>query len=316
MSGDGPAPLLDRVVADDEAGTRLDSLLAAWLDEPRARAQDRLGAGEVRVGRSVAVKSRRVSAGDRVVVATPPDHEVPPAPALDVRWRDEHLAVVAKPAGLLVHAGAGAPPWRSGAKIEPTLVDALTAAGIPLAAGDDPVRPGIVHRLDRGTSGLLVVASTEAARQGLAALFARHDVDRRYWALVEGVPTPASATIDAPIARSTSHRTRFTVAPGGRHAVSHYDVVEPHRKTAVVDVRLETGRTHQVRVHLAAVGHKVAGDTLYAADAALSARLGLTRPALHARRLGFTHPVTREPIVCDDPLPPDLATALTTARTL
>ncbi|MBA3622004.1 MAG: hypothetical protein H0W51_06750 [Euzebyales bacterium] len=171
-----------------------------------------------------------------------------------------------------------------------------------------------MHRLDRGTSGLLVVAKTDRALHGLLALFRHHDVDRRYWALVDGVPEPARATIAAAVARSTAHRTRFRVDPGGRPAVSHYDLVEDYGRASVVEVRLETGRTHQVRVHMAAVGHPVCGDLAYGAAPAVRADLGLDRPALHAAHLGFDHPVTGQRIDLDEPLPADLQRALARLR--
>lgn len=290
-----------RVAEASDAGGRLDQVLAAWLGEARSRSQQRIAAGEVTVGGVITAKSHRVKAGERVTVAEPiPAKPAEEPPTVPVRFRDDHLVVVAKPAGLVVHAGAGAH--------EATLVDALRLQGVQLAASQDAARPGIVHRLDKGTSGLLVVASTEAARAGLISTFQRHDVERVYCALVEGVPDPARATIDAPIARSRTNRTRFAVDAEGRRAVSHYDVVVDHGRAAEVTVRLETGRTHQVRVHLAAVGHPVLADTAYGASP-LGARLGLDHPALHASRLAFDHPVTGERIAVDEPLPADLAAA-------
>lgn len=296
--------LLERVVGPDEEGWRVDVLVAQWLDEPRGRASQRLGLGLVRVDGEPVAKSRRVHAGERVLV-----EESAPAPAraqtidpVPVRYSDEHVAVVAKPAGLVVHAGAGT-------RGSLTLVAVLQDMGMPLAPADDPQRPGIVHRLDRGTSGLLVIAKTGVAREALVATFQRHAVDRRYWALVDGVPRPPSATIDAPIGRSGRNRTKFTVAADGRRAVTHYDVITDHGRAAVLTVRLETGRTHQVRVHMSAVGHPVAGDRVYGASASLTAELHLERPALHAARLGFDHPVSGERIVVDEPLPPDLVRA-------
>lgn len=289
---------------------RVDVLVASWLGEPRGRAQAAVDAGLVTVDGVVVPKSRRVAAGARVVVAdAAAEVERPAPPEIAVRYRDDHLAVIAKPAGLVVHAGAG-----TGNAM--TLVEALQAAGVPLAAGDDPGRPGIVHRLDRGTSGLLVVASSQEARAGLVDVFKRHDVDRRYWAIVDGVPEPPAATIDAPIGRSGRNRTKFTVATDGRAAVTHYDVEETFGRAAVLTVRLETGRTHQVRVHLSAVGHPVAGDSVYGASPALARELGLQRPALHARRLGFDHPVTGERIEVDEPLPADLVGAEHSLRSL
>ncbi len=294
--------LLDRVVDGDDAGRRIDQAVAAWLVLSRNQVVDRLSRGQVLVDDAPVAKSHRLEAGQRVTVLAPQDAgaDVPPPP-VPVRHEDEHLLVVAKPAGLVVHRGAGT----RGA----TLVDALLAMGVPLADVGDAERPGIVHRLDRGTSGLLVVAKSPTAARGLQALFARHDIDREYWALVDGVPDPPVATIDAPIARSTTHRTRFTTADGGREAVTHYDVIVDHGTCAEVRVRLETGRTHQVRVHLSAVGHPVAGDPTYGASAH-GASLGLTRPALHARHLGFVHPVTGAPVAVTEPLPDDLVAAV------
>lgn len=295
--------ILERQVSAEDDGRRADVVVAGWLGEPRARAQERLSAGQVIVEGQQAAKSRRLRAGEHVAVAAPPPAgPVAAPPPVPLRHDDPDLCVVAKPAGLVVHAGSSV---RS-----PTLVDALQAMGVPLADTGDADRPGIVHRLDRGTSGLLVVAKTHAAAEGLRWLFRRHEVDRRYWALVEGVPQPPSATIDAPIARSVAHRHRFAVDAGGRHAVSHYDVEEAVGNAAVVRVRLETGRTHQVRVHLAAVGHPVCGDRVYGA-----ARFaGLDRPALHAERLSFAHPVTGARVDVTEPLPQDLVTALASLR--
>ena len=294
---------LERVVPPSEDGKRIDVVLAGWLSEPRVRTQQRLAAGEVTVDGASVAKSHRVRAGERVrVLAPPPLAPLDKPPAVPIRWEDQHLAVIAKPAGLVVHAGAG--------QGSPTLVDALRQMGVPLAPSPDPTRPGIVHRLDRGTSGLLVVAKTAVAYSGLTQVFAAHAVDRRYWAIVDGVPDPFRATIDAPIARSAAVRTRFQVQDPGRRAVSHYDVIEAFGRAATLEVRLETGRTHQVRVHLAAIGHPVAGDRSYGASPTLAAELELFRPALHARLLGLSHPVTGERIEVTEPLPADLSAAL------
>lgn len=281
---------------------RLDAALASWMGEPRARTQRRIAAGQVRVDRAQPAKSHRLAPGERIVVARPAPLE-PPAPpdSVPVRWRDDHVLVVAKPAGLVVHPGAGV----SGG----TLVDALRAMGEPLAAGDDPDRPGIVHRLDRGTSGLLLVARTETARVALQEALARRMVRRGYWALVDGVPRERAAVIDAPIARHPRHRTIYTTAPDGRRAVTRYEIAVDHGRAAELDVGLETGRTHQVRVHLAAIGHPVCGDRVYGASP-LGADLGLTRPALHAGTIAFDHPVTGERIEVTEPLPADLQAAV------
>ena len=296
-------PELDRVAEPGDEGLRVDVVLAGWLDEPRGRVQERLDAGLVRINGEQAAKSRRIQPGDRITVeALPPAAATPPPPPVPVRYEDDDVAVVAKPAGLVVHTGAGT-------RGSPTLVQALTAMGMTLAPGDDPDRPGIVHRLDRGTSGLLVIAKTERARTVLIATFSTHAVQRQYWAMVDGEPTPASATIDAPIGRSGRNRTKFTVANDGRSAVTHYDVQEAHGRASVLRVRLETGRTHQVRVHMAAVGHPVSGDGVYGASAVVARELDLQRPALHAAVLGFDHPVTGARVQVSEPLPPELVAA-------
>lgn len=296
------AAALDRYATDHDAGARLDAVLARWTGEPRAEVQRRIAAGDVVVDDRRPRKSHLVQPGERIVVAAPAPASPPPTPEpVPVRWRDAHLLVVAKPAGLVVHPGAGVS--------EGTLVDALQAMGEQLAPGDDPERPGIVHRLDRGTSGLLLVARTEIARQRLQQALAERGVRRRYWALVEGVPRERTATIDAPIARHPRKRTVFTTAPDGRTAVTHYTVTAEHGRAAELDVTLETGRTHQVRVHLSAIGHPVCADRAYGASS-LGDELGLRRPALHAIGIAFDHPVTGDPIDLTEPLPPDLRDAV------
>ncbi|QBI21829.1 RluA family pseudouridine synthase [Egibacter rhizosphaerae] len=294
-------------VDDAEAGGRLDAVVASRLGWSRGQAQARIATGRVMVDGRPAAKSDRVVAGTRVVVAEAPAPDPVPAPeGVPVRYRDAHLAVVAKPPGLVVHPGAGV---RSG-----TLVHALEAMGIPLAPAEDPERPGIVHRLDRGTSGLLVVACDAEALEGLAEQLRRREVRRRYWVLVDGQPDPPSATVEAPLGRDPRQRSRYAVDPGGRPAVTHYDVVESLGEAARLDVRLETGRTHQVRVHLSTIGHPVCGDRTYGADPARADALGLGRPALHAAGLGFTHPVTGEWLAFEEPLPDDLESALGVLR--
>jgi 23S rRNA pseudouridine1911/1915/1917 synthase len=294
-------------VPDSADGARIDRVLASLLPEPRTRSQARLDRGEVTVAGVRVSKSHRVRAGDTITVAppappAPPARPRPHAPPVPVRYEDDHVAVVAKPADLVVHAGAGV---TSG-----TLVDALRAMGMALAPGDDPDRPGIVHRLDRGTSGLLVIAKTEVALRDLRAQFDARTVSRRYWALVDGVPDVAEAVIDAPIARHLHDRTRFQTAPDGRPARSRYVVCEAYGAASRVEVRLETGRTHQVRVHMAALGHPVCGDRVYGASLRLARALGLVRPALHATHLAFAHPAGGARIALDEPLPDDLHTAV------
>lgn len=296
-----------------ESGWRLDQALASWLGEPRTRAAQRIADGDVAVDGAAAPKSHRLTRGEGVRVAIPAGTaadaeqaaDASTLPEVPVRYRDAHLLVAAKPAGLVVHEGAGVRG--------PTLVDVLVAMGEELAPGSDPTRPGIVHRLDRGTSGLLAIARTGAAHAGLRRLFDRHVVEREYAALVDGVPHERHATVDAPIGRHPTHRTRFAVDATGRAAVTHYDVAEDLGPAALLRVRLETGRTHQVRVHLAAIGHPILGDDAYGASP-LGARLGLTRPALHAGRLAFRHPVTGEAVDVREPVPADMDAALTRLR--
>jgi 23S rRNA pseudouridine1911/1915/1917 synthase len=290
-------------VPDSAEGARIDRVLATMLSESRAKVQARLERGEVSVDDVTVGKSYRVRGGERVVVADAQRAPTPPVPVpVPVRYTDDDVAVVAKPANLVVHAGAGV--------VSGTLVDALRAMGMPLAPGDDPERPGIVHRLDRGTSGLLVVAKTELALHALRRQFDERTVSRRYWALVDGVPSVSEAVIDAPIARHPHDRTRFQTAPQGRPARTHYTVRESYGPASSVEVRLETGRTHQVRVHMAALGHPVCGDRVYGASVALARDLGLERPALHAAHLGFAHPRDGAWITFDEPLPEDLQTAV------
>ena len=284
-------------------GTRIDRVLALLLAEPRARSQARFDRGEITVDGTRVGKSHRVRSGDTIVVAqAAPPAAAPVPPPVPVRYEDDDVAVIAKPADLVVHPGSGVTTG--------TLVDALRAMGMPLAPGDDPDRPGIVHRLDRGTSGLLVIAKTVRALHGLRAQFDARSVSRRYWALVDGVPETTEAVIDAPIARHPQDRSRFQTAKDGRPARSHYVVRAAYGQASHVEVRLATGRTHQVRVHMAALGHPVCGDRAYGASAQLAGALGLERPALHAEHLGFAHPVGGARIEVDEPLPDDLLAAV------
>jgi 23S rRNA pseudouridine1911/1915/1917 synthase len=302
-----PAPL---VVGEEHAGRRLDVVLAELLGVSRSVASARIVAGDVEVDGRPASKSSTVTGGESIVVADAPTPERPVAPPMPpVRYRDEHLLVVAKPPGLVVHPGAG----HDG----DTLVDACRAAGIALAEADDPARPGIVHRLDRDTSGLLVLATSEAARSGLVDALRERRVSRRYVALTVGVPAEERGRIEAPIGRDPRQRSRFAVVHGGKEAVTRYrvlasggiDVADRHEDVALVVCELETGRTHQIRVHLTAIGTPVVGDPVYGPRAALAAALGLDRPALHAAALSFEHPVVGGTIELEEPLPADLVRA-------
>ena len=301
------------------AGARLDTWVAAQLPElSRSRIQALIGDGRVTLDGGRARASARLRAGQTIEVEVPPAAAAEPQPEdipLRIVHEDDRLLVVDKPAGLSVHPGAGRP---SG-----TLVNALLHHVKDLSGIGGVLRPGIVHRLDRGTSGLLVVAKDDAAHRDLARQFAGRTVEKEYMAIVLGVPARKTGSIRAAIGRDPVHRQRMSVrAPRGRAAASDYTVIEALDGAALVRVRIHTGRTHQIRVHLASIGHPVAGDAVYggtrppssrraASKAALSR---LTRPALHAAHLSFTHPGTGARVVFDSPLPADLEDLLAALR--
>jgi 23S rRNA pseudouridine1911/1915/1917 synthase len=299
-------PVAEQVeVPDALAGERIDRAVALLTGWTRREVQDLLDAGAVLLDGRRVPKSRKLDAGSVVeLLAEPEAAGLPTADAtvaVDVRLEDPDVLVVAKPAGLVVHPGAGHP--------DGTLVNGLLARYPELAEVGDPARPGIVHRLDRDTSGLLVVARTTAAYDGLVAMLADHDVERRYDALVWGVPDAPRGVIDAPIGRSVRRPTRMAVREGGRGARTAYEVVARYREPDVarLECRLETGRTHQIRVHLQAIGHPVVGDAAYGGS---RRAIALERPFLHAGGLAFAHPVTGEPVAVDEPLAPELAALL------
>jgi 23S rRNA pseudouridine1911/1915/1917 synthase len=225
---------------------------------------------------------------------------------LAVVYDDDDVVVVDKPVGVAAHASPG---WSG-----PTVVGALAAAGYGVATSGAPERQGIVHRLDVGTSGLMVVAKTDRAYPGLKRAFRHREVTKVYLAAIQGHPDPFRGTVDAPIARHPSKEFRFAVRRGGKPSITHYEVVEAFRGAALVRVQLETGRTHQIRVHFSATGHPLLGDTLYGANPRLAAELALDRQWLHAERLGFTHPVSGDAVEVVSPVPPDLAAALELLR--
>jgi 23S rRNA pseudouridine1911/1915/1917 synthase len=288
-----------------EAG-RLDRALAGRAEVgSRALAERLIAAGAVLVDGEPRAKSHRLEGGEEIVAELPPEAGPlePEEMELRIAWEDEHLLVVDKPAGVVVHPGVG---HREGG----TLVHGLLALD---AAGGDEERPGIVHRLDRDTSGLLVVARSDEAHERLQELIRSREVERRYLALVKGKPRSRSGRIEAPIGRDRFDRTRHsldTLTPRG--AVTWFEVVELLPGHTLLDVKLETGRTHQIRVHLEAIELPVAGDPVYGARG----DLGLERQFLHAARLSFAHPFTGERIETQSPLPDDLASALERARAL
>jgi 23S rRNA pseudouridine1911/1915/1917 synthase len=293
------------------AGERLDRAVALLTGWTRREVQDLIDGDDVLLDGRVVAKSRRLEEGDVIELLAEPT--VPGLPQADpdvdfaVRHEDEHVLVIAKPAGLVVHPGAGHP--------DHTLVNGLLARYPELATRGvgDPARPGIVHRLDRDTTGLLAVARTPEAYEALVAMLAAHEVERRYTALVWGTLDAPRGVIDAPIGRSVRRPTRMAVREGGRAARTAYDVkaeyVDP--VVSLLECRLETGRTHQIRVHLQAIGHPVVGDGSYS-----GARDGvvIARPFLHAGGLAFAHPITGARIEVDEPLPPDLVAVLETLR--
>jgi len=282
---------------------RLDRAVAARPEVgSRGLAERLILAGAVVVDGEPRAKSFRLEGGEDVHVELPdePGALVPEEMDLRVAWEDEHLVVVDKPAGVVVHPGTG---HASG-----TLVHGLLALD---AAGGDEERPGIVHRLDRDTSGLLVVARSEEAHARLQELIRRRQVERHYLALVRGAPRSRTGRIEAPIGRDRSERTRHSLdTPTPRDAVTFFEVVELLPAHSLLDVRLETGRTHQIRVHLEAIELPIAGDPVYG----VSGDLGLERQFLHAARLRFAHPFTGEEVAVESSLPDDLATALELAR--
>lgn len=287
------------LVASEDAGLRLDRYLAARVPElSRTRIQELIEAGLVRVNGAPAKGALRLRGAERVEIEPQPrpaPHAAPESIPLEILYEDDDLLVVNKPAGMIVHAGAGHP---SG-----TLVNALLGRGQALSKGGGILRPGIVHRLDKDTSGLLVAAKTEAAHTDLARQFAAHTIERRYDALVWGVPKPATGTIVGDIGRSPHNRQKMAIVKrGGRHAETGYVTVAAFGSIAAhIQCRLKTGRTHQIRVHMAAIGHPVIGDPVYGGksppgikiDPALAiAAKHLGRQALHAYLIGFDHPRT------------------------
>jgi 23S rRNA pseudouridine1911/1915/1917 synthase len=313
-----------QTVPPDQAGQRLDKWLSLQLtDRSRAFWQRLIETGMVRQQPNdlpLTNPSYKLKGGEVVVVTMPPPAAdaiaLPPTPRLlDIVFEDEALVVVNKPAGLVTHPGAG--------HHEATLVQALLAhTNGQLASTGAPLRPGIVHRLDKGTSGVMVVAKTDTAHHHLAKQFAAHSIEREYQAIVWGTPTPPAGTIRGAIGRSDHNRQKMALVLGrGKPAVTHYQVLQDlPGPTALVRCRLETGRTHQIRVHLTSLGHPLVGDSTYGGGGRKSASAlpvplqgalnGLGRPALHAAVLGFIHPTTNQLLRFDAPMPEDLAKLL------
>ncbi len=290
------------------AGWRLDRALAAaipTLSRERLKVLTKTGV-LTREGKAVRDPATKVKGDERFTLAVPdpvPAHNEPQEIALPIVYEDEHLLVIDKPAGLVVHPAAGN---RDG-----TLVNALLHhCGDSLSGIGGVARPGIVHRIDKDTSGLLVIAKHDKAHEGLAKQFADHSIDRRYLAIVSGVPRQAEGSIDAPLARSPHNRKKIAIMPRGKRAVTHWKRLALLKEAALVECRLETGRTHQVRVHMASIGHPLVGDPVYGRGKSvhrdLLNQLDFKRQALHAAHLGFIHPVTKGRLSFDSALPSDM----------
>lgn len=295
----------DFVVDARDAGDRLDTALATWLGESRSQVARLIDGGDVHVDGQSASRSSRLHVGQRVTVTSPVIETTPPPPVPPIRWEDDDILVIDKPAGLVVHPGSGRP--------DGTLVDALLAAGMPLAQVGDAERPGIVHRLDLGTSGLMLVAKTVAAHEGLSAALKRREVERRYLAVAVGELPAVTGTIDVPLGRDPRTNVRFIGDHDGKRAVTHWRVLDSVGTSAgpvsLVACRLETGRTHQIRAHLRHVGAPVLGDDRYDGPMSID-ELVVTRPLLHAGRIAFTHPVTGESVAVTVEPPADMTAAV------
>lgn len=300
-------PVQRRVpVPDGLDGERLDAAIARMFGLSRTRAAELIADGAVLLG-GLAGKSERVRPGEWLDVTLPPVSiaaapRPEPVPGLAVVFEDADIVVVDKPAGVAAHPTVG---WTG-----PTVLAGLLAAGHQIATSGAAERQGIVHRLDANTTGLMVVAKSEHAYSVLKQAFRDREVDKTYHALVQGHPDPLRGTIDAPIARHPAGDGRFAVVADGRPSVTHYDTIEAFRAASLVQVKLETGRTHQIRVHMAAVRHPCVGDRLYGADPVLAARLGITRQWLHAIRLGFAHPADGRWVEFTSGYPDDLRGSL------
>ena len=307
----GGKSTIEAHVAGEAAGWRLDRALAAAVPTlSRERLKALIASGEVTGPEGAAVRDPAAKAvpGATYLVAVPEPraaHNEAQDIALEIAFEDEHLLVVDKPAGMVVHPAAG--------NLDGTLVNALLHHCAGRLSGIGGVaRPGIVHRIDKDTSGLLVVAKTDRAHEGLAGQFARHSLHRLYLAIVAGVPSPSAGTIGAPLARSAANRKKMAIVAEGRgkRAVTHYRIKRPLKDAALTECRLETGRTHQVRVHMASIGHPLLGDPVYGrtrpAHREILKNLNFQRQALHAAELGFAHPVSKENLTFKSPLPSDI----------
>ena len=299
-------------VPEGLAGMRVDAGLARLLGLSRTAAANIAEAGGVDLDGVPVGKSDRLEEGAWLHVRlpeepAPPENTPVEIEGMTILYADDDIVAVDKPPGVAAHAGVG---WHG-----PTVLGGLAAAGFRISTSGIHERHGIVQRIDVGTSGVMVVALSEHAYTALKRAFKQRTVDKRYHAVVQGHPDPSSGTIDAPIGRHRGGEWKFAVTEGGRHSITHYDTLEMFRAASLVDVHLETGRTHQIRVHFAALHHPCVGDLTYGADPVLAKRLGLERQWLHARSLAFAHPADGRRIEITSPYPADLQHALDVLRT-
>jgi len=297
-------------VPDGLAGERVDAGIAKLLGFSRTLAAEVAEGGGVTIDGSTVGKSDRLTAGAWLEVTwqarTAPVIEPVIVADLGIVYDDDDIVVVDKPVGVAAHPSVG---WDG-----PTVLGALAGAGFRIATSGAAERAGIVHRLDAGTTGLMVVAKSEHAYSELKRAFHDREVDKIYHAIVQGHPDPLAGTIDAPIGRHPSSSWKFAVTAGGKPSITHYETIEAFPSSSLLEIHLETGRTHQIRVHMAAQRHPCVGDSMYGADPTISARLGLERQWLHAHRLGFTHPGTGQYVSFESPYPADLQHALDVLR--
>jgi 23S rRNA pseudouridine1911/1915/1917 synthase len=288
-------------------GERLDAALSRLFGFSRTRAVELIVAGDVLVDGSPAAKSDRVHGGAWLEVTMPPPPVAlmpvaEPIPGMKIVYEDDDIVVVNKPIGVAAHPTTG---WTG-----QTVIGGLLGTGHRVSTSGAAERQGIVHRLDANTTGAMVVAKSEHAYSHLKRAFKERTVEKHYHALVQGHPDPSRGTVDAPIDRHPSGDGRWAVVAGGKDSITHYDTIEAFRAASLLDVKLETGRTHQIRVHMSALRHPCVGDLMYGADPTLAARLGVTRQWLHAVSLAFEHPATGEWVSFTTDYPDDLAHAL------
>lgn len=299
------------VVPEGLDGERLDSAISRMLGFSRTKAAELIEAGEVLLDDVITDKATRVSAGALLEItipapAAPVQVVAETIPGLTVLYDDDDVVVIDKPVGIAAHPSPG---WTG-----PTVIGGLAGLGYRISTSGAAERQGVVHRLDVGTTGVMVVAKSERAYSSLKEQFKSRTVEKIYHALVQGHPDPSSGTIDAPIDRHPTHDYKWAVVQGGKPSVTHYDTVEAFPHASLLEIHLESGRTHQIRVHMSALRHPCVGDAMYGADPTLTKRLGLDRQWLHARRLAFVHPGSGERMTFESPYPQDLATALERIR--